>query len=139
MKCNATCRDCGDVQFTDWSDSKFVRCELCGGVMDKGGNCKPIKASKRAQQSNGYKRMASYNSYMQSAKWSRKRKIAIKRAKGKCSECGTKKNLQVHHLTYARFGREKQRDLKVLCGDCHRFAHNLPTSLDRELANIVKT
>lgn len=30
------------------------------------------------------------------------------------------RNLDVHHLTYDRFGREELDDLVLLCRDCHK-------------------
>jgi hypothetical protein len=38
--------------------------------------------------------------------------------------CGTADHLQLHHRTYARLGRERLRDLILLCGDHHKFAHS---------------
>jgi len=44
----------------------------------------------------------------------------------KCEECGRKKNIQVHHLTYVRFGgNELEEDLKILCSKCHTDEHGL--------------
>ena len=37
-----------------------------------------------------------------------------------CQRCGAVDvELQVHHLTYARLGREDWEDLKVVCSPCH--------------------
>ncbi len=38
----------------------------------------------------------------------------------KCERCGySSARLEVHHLTYERFGRERLGDLRVLCKTCH--------------------
>lgn len=37
----------------------------------------------------------------------------------RCRCCGVTHDLEVHHLTYARFGAEWLEDLTVLCSDCH--------------------
>lgn len=57
------------------------------------------------------------------------RKAAHARARGRCEWCGTRGNrlnweLHVHHLTYARFHKERPEDLVVLCLDCHSKAHD---------------
>lgn len=40
-----------------------------------------------------------------------------------CKICGSTRNLQVHHKTYAREGRERLNDLVVLCKRCHNRQH----------------
>lgn len=139
-KCNTTCRDCGAVEFTKWTSGGNCRCTHCGGMLDKGGKQKLKRQSefKKRPATPQIQKSFSYQAYMRSARWGRKRRLAIGKAGGRCAECGSRDNLQVHHLTYARFGREKQRDLKVLCGTCHQIAHDLPCYLDKEVAAIVK-
>lgn len=48
----------------------------------------------------------------------------LKRERGhKCDRCGKHYPfLEVHHLTYARLGQERDDDLEVLCHDCHIVA-----------------
>ncbi len=64
-----------------------------------------------------------YFTYMTSAAWKRKRQFALDYHGIKCSVCGTSENLQVHHKHYRRLGREKMKDLKVLCEGCHANEH----------------
>lgn len=46
-----------------------------------------------------------------------------KRAGGYCERCGDRtRRLEVHHLTYERFGRELLTDLQGLCEPCHKIA-----------------
>lgn len=40
-----------------------------------------------------------------------------------CPVCSASEDLHMHHLTYARFGRERLTDLLPLCGDCHEGLH----------------
>lgn len=63
--------------------------------------------------------------YYRSPAWAQKR-IAAYRAHGRhCAVCGSKTDLQVHHLRYRKyglpiFGREDaQKDLRVLCERHH--------------------
>lgn len=61
-----------------------------------------------------------YASYMRSAAWDGRRRAALIAADYQCERCGAEdEELQVHHLTYARLGRELPSDLKVVCIDCH--------------------
>ncbi len=60
--------------------------------------------------------------YLRSPYWRARRARAIARAGGRCERCGVTGRLEVHHLTYARLGRERDRDLRALCHGCHRIA-----------------
>lgn len=66
---------------------------------------------------------ARYAEYLQSAEWRRTRDEALRRAKWRCSECESKRDLQVHHRTYERVGHERPEDLVVLCVGCHEDEH----------------
>jgi HNH endonuclease len=60
--------------------------------------------------------------YLRSAHWRVRRARSIALAGGRCERCGKAGRLEVHHLTYARLGRERDRDLRALCHRCHRIA-----------------
>jgi len=60
--------------------------------------------------------------YLRSPHWRARRSQAIGRAGGRCERCGAGGRLEVHHLTYKRLGRERDRDLRALCHRCHRLA-----------------
>lgn len=65
-----------------------------------------------------------YYSYLQTPEWQDRRKRHLKRAHYRCQVCNTNKaRLNVHHRTYERRGDEDDRDLIVLCEDCHRLFH----------------
>lgn len=64
-----------------------------------------------------------YIAYLKSAHWRAKRKETLKYHGPKCDKCGTDENLQVHHKTYARLGREKMKDLQILCQTHHNELH----------------
>jgi hypothetical protein len=63
-----------------------------------------------------------YSDYIRSAKWRLKRRQAIEAAGGVCQHCGNSRwsGLDVHHVTYDRFGNERPEDLLVLCKVCHK-------------------
>lgn len=70
--------------------------------------------------------------YLHSEHWRRRRLRALQRAHFRCERCGRRHRpgrdgaLQVHHLSYARLGHERDRDLEVLCDHDHRAAEGLP-------------
>lgn len=64
-----------------------------------------------------------YSDYIASDRWLRKRQKALQHYGSKCSRCSSTSNLQVHHVSYRRLGREAMRDLQVLCDYCHRIEH----------------
>ena len=64
-----------------------------------------------------------YLAYRRSEAWKARRRAALERAGWRCqTDCG-RRATQVHHLDYARVGREAPEDLVALCADCHRAAH----------------
>jgi 5-methylcytosine-specific restriction endonuclease McrA len=76
-----------------------------------------------------------YQQVMHSEGWRKRRQRALKRAGYRCQKCGSRRQLQVHHLTYARLGRERAADLMVLCRTCHAAEHG---SAGAKLAQFAK-
>ena len=64
-----------------------------------------------------------YREYFKSKAWQRKRSKVIFRDGAQCRACGSRENLEVHHLTYARFTEEWLGDLVTLCESCHKAVH----------------
>lgn len=63
----------------------------------------------------------SYQEYLNSWYWEDKKKCVMKT---ECEKCGSKKQLQVHHKTYASLCNENQHDVICLCKQCHEEEHN---------------
>lgn len=72
-----------------------------------------------------------YDSYMQSDEWSKKREERLRLDSYRCRVCGSTSDLDVHHLTYQRFGNEDINDLVTLCRNCHQEQHEASTSTFR--------
>lgn len=72
-----------------------------------------------------------YSDYLKSAHWQEVRKKKIKRSKGMCVLCGSKKKLHVHHKLYVTnrgvriLGKERPHELAVLCSSCHATWHSV--------------
>jgi len=65
-----------------------------------------------------------YKFYLTTPHWKAVRMRRLRAAHFQCEECGEHKTiLDVHHLHYRSLGREKNKDLKVLCRPCHKDAH----------------
>jgi hypothetical protein len=75
----------------------------------------------RAKRNDGF----DYDAYLASPEWWQRREAAVAAAGGRCQLCNGTKNLNVHHRTYVRLGRENPSDLTVLCRGCHEKHHNV--------------
>jgi DNA-binding transcriptional regulator YhcF (GntR family) len=64
-----------------------------------------------------------YKKYLQSKEWEIKADKCKKLANYQCKLCGSKKNLQAHHLTYKNIYNELQEDLLCVCSNCHKKLH----------------
>lgn len=89
------------------------------GQLDLFGNLTVIKEKTFEEE---------YKEYIASAQWYRKRDAKIKSVGDKCEKCGASKwsaKLNVHHLHYRTFKKERMEDLQVLCFPvCHASADN---------------
>lgn len=66
-----------------------------------------------------------YSEYLKSDYWKRVSYMVKKEAGFKCSQCGSMKRLEVHHLSYENKGDEMNHleDLVCLCHNCHSKEH----------------
>lgn len=82
-----------------------------------------LRAQSKAFQAKMQKRW-DYHEYLHSEEWQKKRMAVFKRDDYRCQRCGTAKNLRVHHLSYARLGKDDEiLDLITLCDKCHSSVH----------------
>lgn len=56
-----------------------------------------------------------------------------------CFRCGSRERLNVHHKNYKNLGNETDKDLVVLCENCHKKLHQIAEILECgiEIATIV--
>ena len=71
---------------------------------------------------------SNHSKYLASSHWKKTRKrFNRKRIARTCFVCGVGRakgsTLDVHHLTYARIGREQTSDLVALCRNHHKLVH----------------
>jgi len=72
-------------------------------------------------QSLGFK---SYQEYLMSDMWKEKKEIFLSVHGKFCDNCGSTKQLIIHHIHYETVSNESSKDLKVLCRKCHEEEHN---------------
>lgn len=70
------------------------------------------------------KRVADYHKYLKSDHWEELKKLVFEWRGRKCQLCMGSRNLQVHHMTYKRVGKEDPRDVLIVCDSCHKFIHS---------------
>jgi 5-methylcytosine-specific restriction endonuclease McrA len=65
-----------------------------------------------------------YDEYMKSTKWRNIANAMKKHANYICAHCKKRTTtVEVHLITYERFGNESMSDLEILCTPCHETAH----------------
>lgn len=64
-----------------------------------------------------------YRDYLETEHWGKLRNQVLTRDAHQCRDCGSRRNLHIHHLTYVRLGRERLDDLLTLCKGCHEVRH----------------
>lgn len=77
-------------------------------------------------------RQKEYLVYLESPHWKALRGEALKRDGDKCTRCGSKRILQVHHMIYrTRFEDSLLEDLITLCKECHQAEHGKKPKVKR--------
>ena len=78
--------------------------------------------------------LGTYEKYLDSPAWDRKRDLVIERDKGTCVRCCAEGRV-VHHKTYDNIGKEPLSDLIVLCEACHEKEHPSRVPSDHQSAS----
>lgn len=80
----------------------------------------------RTRATDAAMRQEDYDWYLSSSYWGRVRSAIFARSEGKCEQCGSIENLQVHHKAYpGRFTELQNLHLLVLlCDQCHESQHH---------------
>ena len=72
------------------------------------------------------KQQVEHRKFIKSAVWAAIREQVFNERGRLCENCGFDRYLQVHHLTYDRFGGEElMEDLQILCRKCHSEVHEI--------------
>ena len=72
-----------------------------------------------------------YLKQLESPLWAEKRLMILKRDEYQCRLCGSRHNLQVHHIKYSKGKRAWEYPnsaLITLCEDCHNKVHSDPNN-----------
>lgn len=76
-----------------------------------------------------------YLNYLSSNHWKRFNSIYRKRVGNRCEFCWSDKRTELHHITYARIGKERNSDVVLLCHSCHNQVHTVQYEYN---INIIK-
>lgn len=63
------------------------------------------------------------SAYLQSPEWQTLRFTVFERDGYMCQSCGSKHNLNCHHISYENLGNESLEQLTTLCQVCHTQLH----------------
>ena len=113
-----------------FSDGDLIQEKKIDGFIKSIKKKKPIKKKiiklKKVKVVNQAKGLT-YPDFLKTKYWFSVRKSVLYRDRHKCTVCGSKDHLHVHHLSYTYHGFEHLylEDLVTLCTDCHKIAHGL--------------
>lgn len=82
---------------------------------------------------------SSYEEYLQTQHWKNIRQKIYTLNNGTCQRCKKKCKYwecNVHHKSYARLGHEENKDLQLLCFDCHEKVHKIKEKKEKEQKRI---
>ncbi len=99
---------------------------------------KIIARSKHKRFSKPKKSFIPYYKQLQDKRWINRRNQLLKKCGYRCSICGCKDNLQIHHKIYIKgkmAWEYKDKYLEVLCNKCHEKKHCI--DLDKEFKTIT--
>ena len=87
---------------------------------------KPKKKKKHKKKKTALEKYKEkYYTYLKSNEWLQI-KLDLYELRGKqCEVCESKRNVQVHHLTYKNVFNEEPEDLILLCRKCHEKEHDI--------------
>ena len=83
----------------------------------------PLYETKKRLGLLGKNRKDCYSRFLQTKRWKKKRNNIINEKKV-CEMCGSSFYFNVHHKDYIRIGDELNKDLQLLCHNCHQIVHN---------------
>jgi 5-methylcytosine-specific restriction endonuclease McrA len=80
-----------------------------------------------------------YEKHIRSARWRNTKAAIIKLREGRCEHCQRRTtDIELHHKTYERLGRERIADLELLCRTCHADADRVREAATRQKVAIAR-
>jgi hypothetical protein len=81
-----------------------------------------------------------YSEKLKDKRWQNKRNAVKEKADFKCQDCGSDKNLEIHHCYY-KFGLEPWQypidSLRCLCSNCHEIRGKVEMELKAKMADLT--
>lgn len=120
-----------DFSASSWKDYKeFMKEQQLKEELQKKTTerSKPSKGKlTKTKEKKSLTRKEQYQEDLKHPLWAKKREVILFRDNYQCRVCGSKTNLQVHHLKYSNGKRAWEYpnlDLITLCEDCHKKVHS---------------
>lgn len=111
------------ARLRDLNNGRSLACEPCRKAEQERFTA-PLRDQYRAKQARvNVLRAMPYREYLHTPEWKSRAERAKRAAGFRCQTCASTGQLHVHHRTYARRGEEWNKDLTVLCADCHELFH----------------
>lgn len=81
-----------------------------------------------------------YSEKLRDKRWQEKRNLVKEKADFKCQDCGSYKNLEVHHCYY-KYGLEPWQypidSFRCLCSSCHEIRGNIEMEIRARMADLT--
>lgn len=118
-------------EYKEWlkeqKENEDIKKRLSKPKKKKKGRDTRTKAQKAVREpKNALTRKEQYHQELEHPMWKKKRDMIIKRDQCQCRLCGSRHNLQVHHIKYSpdkKAWEYPNLDLITLCEDCHKKVH----------------
>lgn len=80
---------------------------------------------------------ATYNAYMRSDAWRRRRAAFFVSHEQRCAACRSSDKIELHHRSYANFQAEHDEDLVPVCAQHHAWIHFLERTTSTSLGEAT--
>lgn len=124
------CRECGDFTSVRAADltpaERTLAIEFDSEVKERRRKAFGVRLAELRAEVNGDEAAewrARYEAHLASPEWRSLRSRVLARCQGRCEGCAQRHAVEVHHLSYARLGREMLFDLVAVCNECHDAIH----------------
>lgn len=120
--------------YKDWLKEQRLKEEIQKKVQNRSkrkkvDNCQLKKKKINSEAGNNLKsNHMSYDEQLKDERWLKKRKEVLDKKGYVCSDCGSRFNLEVHHLEYKKGKKAWEYPMSnfvVLCRNCHKKIHGL--------------
>ena len=120
-----------------YSDEKKARNKIRKKSSNRQHNINILNAKKRDKEDgvSDYNKLP-YKRYLRTYYWKARKSALLCSRWQVCYCCGRIEKLDVHHLKYEK-GKEKDKDLVLLCRNCHQNIHGITGKIDEKKLKML--